>query len=83
MAALQDALRVSGRDESAVAPVGETYGSDARHFVAAGIPAVVFGPGRIEAAHFPDESVHWPDVEAAADVFAETARRFLTADGEK
>jgi acetylornithine deacetylase len=80
--ALQDALRVSGRDESAVAPVGETYGSDARHFVEAGIPAVVFGPGRIEDAHFPDESVYWPDVETAADVFAGTARRFLAGEGD-
>lgn len=78
---LQDALRASAGDESDVAPVGETYGSDARHFVEAGTPAVVFGPGRIEAAHFPDESVHWPAVETAADVFAETARRFLTGDG--
>jgi acetylornithine deacetylase len=80
--ALQGALRGAGRDESAVAPVGETYGSDARHFVEAGTPAVVFGPGRIEDAHFPDESVHWPDVETAADVFAATARRFLTGDGD-
>jgi len=78
--ALQDALRASGRDESAVAPVGETYGSDARHFVEAGIPAVVFGPGRIEDAHFPDESVRWSDVETAADVFAETARCFLAGE---
>ena len=78
--ALQDALTETGWDETATAPVGETYGSDARHFVEAGIPAVVFGPGRIEDAHFPDESVHWPDVETAADVFAETARRFLTGE---
>jgi acetylornithine deacetylase len=78
--ALQDALRASGRDESAVAPVGETYGSDARHFVEAGIPAVVFGPGRIEDAHFPDESIRWSEVETAADVFAETARRFLAGE---
>jgi len=75
--ALQNALRANGRDESVVAPVGETYGSDARHFVATGVPAVVFGPGRIEDAHFPDESIRWSEVETAADVFAETARRFL------
>jgi acetylornithine deacetylase len=75
--ALQDALRAAGRTESDVAPAGETYGSDARHYVGAGIPTVVYGPGRIEAAHFPDESVHWPAVERAADVLVGTARRFL------
>ena len=58
-------------------PAGETYGSDARHYVAAGVPTVVYGPGRIEDAYFPDESVHWPGVEAAAGVYAGTARRFL------
>jgi len=73
--ALQSAMAGAGlRDTD---PVGETYGSDARHYISAGVPTVVFGPGRIEEAHFPDESVHWPDVETAADVFAETARRFL------
>jgi acetylornithine deacetylase len=89
--ALQGALREAGDgltpagDTTDVgettAPAGETYGSDARHYVAAGVPTAVFGPGRIEAAHFPDESVHWPDVAAAADVLAGTARRFLAGDG--
>ncbi|MEF8851904.1 MAG: M20/M25/M40 family metallo-hydrolase [Haloarculaceae archaeon] len=79
--ALQGALRTAGRSESAIAPAGETYGSDARHDIAAGLPTVVYGPGRIEAAHFPDESVHWPDVEAAAAVLTDTARRFLAGDG--
>jgi len=79
VSALQDALRAAGRTESDVAPAGETYGSDARHYIGAGVPTVVFGPGRIEAAHFPEESVHWPDVEAAADVLAGTARRVLAA----
>lgn len=59
-------------------PVGETYGADSRHYVAAGLPTVVFGPGRIEQAHFPDESIHWPDVEVATTVIADAARRFLT-----
>jgi acetylornithine deacetylase len=77
--ALRDALATAGSDDDETAPTGETYGSDARHFVEAGIPAVVFGPGRIEDAHFPDESVYWPDVETAGDVLARTARRFLSA----
>lgn len=58
-------------------PVGETYGSDARHYLGAGIPTVVFGPGRIEAAHFPDESIDRPELLLAGDVLTETARRYL------
>ncbi|WP_436923044.1 M20/M25/M40 family metallo-hydrolase [Halosimplex amylolyticum] len=76
VAALQEAMAASGL--SATAPTGETYGSDARHYVAAGIPTVVFGPGRIEEAHFPDESVRWPEVLTAGAVLVETARRFLS-----
>jgi acetylornithine deacetylase len=64
-------------DGSDPTPVGETYGADSRHFIEAGIPAAVFGPGRIDAAHFPDESIHWPAVERATTVYADTARRFL------
>ncbi|PSP73680.1 peptidase M20 [Halobacteriales archaeon QS_3_64_16] len=60
-------------------PTGETYGADARFYTDAGIPSVVFGPGRIEQAHFPDESIRWPDVLLAGEVLAETARRYLSA----
>lgn len=76
VAALQSAMADEGISETE--PVGETYGADSRHFVEAGIPAAVFGPGRIEEAHFPDESIHWPDVERAAGVLANAARQFLT-----
>jgi len=64
-------------DGSDPTPVGETYGADSRHFIEAGIPAAVFGPGQIDAAHFPDESIQWPAVERATTVYADTARRFL------
>jgi len=73
---LQGAMAAS--DRSGTAPAGETSGSDARRYVKAGIPTAVFGPGRIEAAHFPDESVHWPDVPTAGEMYVETARRFLS-----
>ena len=72
--ALQDALVARGRNDD---PTGETYGADSRHYLAAGIPTVVFGPGRIEEAHFPDESIRWPDVVEAAETLADTAERFL------
>ncbi|MFD1526013.1 M20 family metallopeptidase [Halolamina salina] len=58
-------------------PRGATYGADSRHYVAAGIPTVVFGPGSIEQAHFPDETIEWADVEQARETIAETAVRFL------
>ncbi|WP_053948821.1 M20/M25/M40 family metallo-hydrolase [Halolamina sediminis] len=58
-------------------PRGATYGADSRHYVAAGIPTVVFGPGTIEQTHFPDETIEWPDVEQARETIAEAAVQFL------
>ncbi|SIQ66538.1 acetylornithine deacetylase [Haladaptatus litoreus] len=56
---------------------GATYGADSRHYVHAGIPTVIFGPGTIEQAHFPNETIHWPDVETAGAILVDTAREFL------
>lgn len=56
---------------------GATYGADSRHYLAAGIPTVVFGPGTIEQAHFPDETIEWDQVRAARSILADTAERFL------
>jgi acetylornithine deacetylase len=58
-------------------PRGATYGADARHYVEAGIPTVMFGPGSIEQAHFPDETVEWSEVLTAGEVLADTAKEFL------
>jgi acetylornithine deacetylase len=74
--AVQDAMAARGLPDTD--PRGVTYGADARHYVAAGISTVLFGPGTIEQAHFPDETVHWPDVLEAGAVLAETAKRFLS-----
>ena len=52
-------------------------GQDNRHYVAAGIPTVVFGPGSIDRAHFPDETVRWAEVETARAVIRDAAARFL------
>jgi acetylornithine deacetylase len=73
--ALQGALDDRGLDPD---PTGATYGADSRHYVAAGIPTVVFGPGSIHQAHFPDETVAWRAVLTAGDVIAETAQRFFS-----
>jgi acetylornithine deacetylase len=76
VAGLREAMRANGL--TATEPTGETYGADARHYITAGIPAVVFGPGRIEEAHFPDESIRWSDVLTAGEVLADTARDLLS-----
>jgi acetylornithine deacetylase len=59
-------------------PLGETYGADNRHYVAAGIPTVVFGPGTIDQAHYPDETVRWGEVRTATEILTGTVRRFLS-----
>lgn len=74
--ALRETLREHGLDDE---PVGATYGADSRHYVEAGIPTVVFGPGRIEQAHYPDETVEWNEVLTAVETIANTAERFLLA----
>ncbi|WP_224267842.1 M20/M25/M40 family metallo-hydrolase [Haloprofundus salinisoli] len=73
--ALQAAMADAGFDDTEVH--GATYGADSRHYVEAGIPTVVFGPGTIEQAHFPNETIHWPDVETARETIATAARRYL------
>ena len=46
------------------APRGVSYGTEAGHFAATGIPAVVCGPGDIADAHQPDESIAVAQLEA-------------------
>ncbi len=57
-------------------PVGATYGTDARHYIEAGIPAVVFGPGTIDEAHYPDETIEWGAVEEGRAAIAAAVQRF-------
>jgi len=58
-------------------PRGVTYGADARHCVDAGIPTVVFGPGSIEQAHFPDETIDVTEVETFVEVAADAVADYL------
>lgn len=73
--ALQTSLDSHGLESSAR---GATYGADSRHFVENGIPAVVFGPGSIDRAHFPNEYIEWNEVLETVDIVAEAAREFLS-----
>jgi acetylornithine deacetylase len=77
--AVRAALRARGREDD---PRGVTYGTDARHYIEAGIPTLVFGPGDIEQAHFPDETIAWREVLAAGRLFVDAARRFLQSSSE-
>jgi len=76
VAALRAGMADTGLDDDE--PTGATYGADNRHYVAAGIPTVVFGPGDVEQAHFPNESIAWGEVERARATLAATAWRFLS-----
>ena len=57
-------------------PRGGTYGADSRHFGAGGIPAGLFGPGTIDEAHYPDETIAWERVERARAAIAAAAEQF-------
>ena len=71
--ALGAALEGAGLDPR---PVGVNYGSDAAVLAAARIPSVVFGPGSIDDAHQPDESVELAQVTTAAAVIENLVARF-------
>ncbi|AXR79799.1 ArgE/DapE family deacylase [Natrarchaeobaculum sulfurireducens] len=73
--AVQSAMTAAGLSDTA--PRGATYGADSRHYVHAGIPTVLFGPGEIQQAHFPDESIEWEAVLAAGELLAAAARTYL------
>ena len=57
-------------------PTGATYGADSRHYVAAGIPTVLLGPGTVTEAHYPDETIAWTEVEKGRTAIAAAVGRF-------
>ncbi len=52
------------------AALGGPYGSDLRHYIAAGIPTVQYGPGDARDAHAADESVSVDELCMCARVYA-------------
>ncbi len=62
-------------------PCGGLVGSSDARFYAdgAGIPTILLGPGAMDQAHVPDESVPLEEAEASVPVFVELARRLLVA----
>jgi acetylornithine deacetylase len=55
--------------------VGGPYGSDLRHYAAAGVPMLQYGPGDVRYAHATDEHVALEDVYSCARVYAVLAVR--------
>ena len=77
-----DLMRVLLADE--VAANGGTlpvdvvaYGTEAGLFQAAGIPAVLWGPGDISVAHRPDEFVEVADLEVCLALLARLGGHFV------
>lgn len=66
------------------APVsGLPYGSDLRHFLAHGIPTVLYGPGELAEAHATDESVEIDTLVSTARGLATLATRFGARPSER
>ena len=55
--------------------LGAPYGSDLRHYAAAGVPTLQYGPGDVQHAHALDEHVEVADLVRCARVYALLAIR--------
>ena len=58
-------------------PAVAHYATDAGFFAAAGIPAVVFGPGSIHQAHTADEFIEIDALEQGVKAYAKVIERFF------
>ena len=72
--AAREGLAAAGVPEAE--PRGATYGADSRHYVAAGIPTVLLGPGSITEAHYPDETIPWDEVKRGREAVAGAVSQF-------
>jgi len=70
------------RDFCSTVGVAETkavgFTTDGPHFAELGAPVVIFGPGKPELCHKPDEYIEISDVEKAARYYKEIILKFLT-----
>ncbi len=57
-------------------PVGFT--TDGPHFASVGIPVVIFGPGKPDLAHQPDEYIDISDLKKGVDYYKDIILKFLT-----
>jgi acetylornithine deacetylase/succinyl-diaminopimelate desuccinylase-like protein len=68
-------LEAAARRRGGGRRVAARYGTNASVLAAAGVPAVVFGPGSIEQAHTADEWIELAQVDAAADALCDLVAR--------
>ncbi|MHC4743001.1 MAG: M20 family metallopeptidase [Planctomycetota bacterium] len=70
------------RDFCSTVGIAETkavgFTTDGPHFAELGAPVVIFGPGKGEVCHRPNEYVEISDVEEAARYYREIIEKFLT-----
>lgn len=62
-----------------VVPGKLAFGTEAGHFEAHGIPAIVCGPGDIAVAHKPDESVSLDQLRRCRDFLRQLVRQLVVA----
>jgi succinyl-diaminopimelate desuccinylase len=73
-------VRAETGDRAPSDPWGMEAATDAREFVAAGIPAVVWGPGSLSQAHTVDEHLDLDQARDARGVLAAITERVLDGD---
>lgn len=69
----RDAVEAAGASRPEV--LGAPYGTDLRHYAAAGVPTLQYGPGDVQYAHAHDEHVAVAELEQAARTYALLAMR--------
>ena len=66
--------QVCSRLTATARPIKLAFGTEAGHFAARGIPAVVCGPGDIDVAHKADEYVALDQLERCAEFLRRLVR---------
>ncbi len=54
------------------------FSTDGPYFVPLGVPIVIFGPGKVELCHKPDEYIDIADVEKGVEYYKKIILKFLT-----
>lgn len=62
-------------------PIGYNMATDGRHFAAAGIPTIIYGPGDPALAHVPNEWIGIDEVMEATKAYALCAVELFTRSG--
>ncbi|WP_435176309.1 M20 family metallopeptidase [Halorussus sp. AFM4] len=72
----------AARADAPAEPWGLEAATDAREFVAAGTPAIIWGPGELAQAHTADEHVDLGDAALGLEILQEAASEILSGESE-